>query len=33
MKEFNEIRASSVPPSQLVKTAFDKNPDKNRYKG
>ncbi|VDK88533.1 unnamed protein product [Litomosoides sigmodontis] len=32
MKEFNEIRASSIPPSQLVKTAFDKNPDKNRYK-
>uniref|UniRef100_A0A1I8EKW1 Protein-tyrosine phosphatase n=1 Tax=Wuchereria bancrofti TaxID=6293 RepID=A0A1I8EKW1_WUCBA len=32
MKEFKEIRESSIPPSQLVKTAFDKNPDKNRYR-
>lgn len=28
-----DIKKSSPPPAQLKKTAFDKNTDKNRYKG
>ncbi|VDK24519.1 unnamed protein product [Anisakis simplex] len=34
LKEFLVVKASTTKPaSQLVKTAFDKNKDKNRYKG
>lgn len=33
LQEFIDIKATSIPPTQLKKEAFDKNPDKNRYKG
>ncbi|VDK58975.1 unnamed protein product [Anisakis simplex] len=32
IKEFYEIKATSVPTVKLSKVAFDKNKDKNRYK-